>query len=127
MVRVDKSLYDPEYGFLYYVRFKPHMELGDETVSARMPVEAAVSLSETGDLADLAFVLPKPCRNETALSFIRKQSDTNYVEPRVFIAIPGASGDAVVSAPAKLDLDVAGRIVGMEIQFVPSERGVARA
>jgi len=118
-VRVEKSSYDPEDGFLYYVVFKPNLALGEDAVRARMPVQAAVSLSETGDLADVAFTVPKQCRNETALSFVRTQAD--YVEPRVFVAIPGSSGDAVVSAPAKLDLDAAGRIVGMEIQFQPED------
>jgi hypothetical protein len=37
----------------------------------------------------------------------------------VLIAVPGFNGDAVLKAPAKLDLDRAGRIVGMEIQWQP--------
>lgn len=118
-LRVDRSGFDPEDGFTFYVAFKPHMELGTETLTTRMPVEAAVSLSETGELADVAFVVPKPCRNDQALSFIHKQNESNYIEPRVFIAIVGTNGDAVVNAAAKLDIDPAGRIVGMEIEFHP--------
>lgn len=120
-MKVNKADYNQEDGFLYYVMFKPHMELGDETVTARVPVKAAVSLSETGDLADLTFTLPKQCRNETAISFIRKDQATTLLAEQVLITMPGSSGDAVIDAPAKLDLDAAGRIVGMEIQWNPSD------
>ncbi len=120
-MKVNKADYNQEDGFLYYVMFKPHMELGDETVTVRVPVKAAVSLSETGDLADLTFTLPKQCRNETAVSFIRKDRATTMLAEQVLITMPGSSGDAVIDAPAKLDLDAAGRIVGMEIQWNPSD------
>jgi hypothetical protein len=118
-MKVSKADYTQEDGFLYYVMFKPHMEVGDETVSLRVPVSAAVSVSETGDLADLTFTLPKQCRNETAISFIRKDTATTLLAEQVLITMPGASGDSVIDAPAKLDLDAAGRIVGMEIQWNP--------
>jgi hypothetical protein len=120
-MKVNKADYNQEDGFLYYVMFKPHMELGDETVTVRVPVKAAVSLSETGDLADLTFTLPKQCRNETAISFIRKDQATTLLAEQVLITMPGSSGDSVIDAPAKLDLDAAGRIVGMEIQWNPSD------
>jgi hypothetical protein len=119
-MRINKADYTAEDGFLYYVTFKPNMELGDETVTVRVPVNAAVSLSETGDLADLAFSLPKQYRNDTATSFIRK-GPANILDDRILITVPGSNGDAVVDAPAKLDLDAAGRIVGMEIQWRPAE------
>ncbi len=118
--RVERSQYDPQDGFLYYVAFKPNLEIETEEVHARMPIEAAVSVSETGDIAHLSFVLPKTCRNDQAMTFIRKEL-TSCVESRVFIAIPGYNGDAVVQAPAKLDLDLAGRIVGMEIHWSPED------
>jgi hypothetical protein len=120
-MKVNKADYNQEDGFLYYVMFKPHMELGDETVTVRVPVKAAVSLSETGDLADLTFTLPKQCRNEAAISFIRKDRATTLLAEQVLITMPGSSGDSVIDAPAKLDLDAAGRIVGMEIQWNPSD------
>ena len=120
-MRVNKADYNQEDGFLYYVTFKPNMELGDETVSVRIPISAAVSLSETGDLADLAFTIPKQYRNNTAITFIRKDGSANLHEGQVFLTMPNANGDAVVNAPAKLDLDSAGRIVGMEIQWRPGE------
>jgi hypothetical protein len=120
-MKVNKADYNQEDGFLYYVMFKPHMELGDETVTVRVPVKAAVSLSETGDLADLTFTLPKQCRNEAAISFIRKDQATTLLAEQVLITMPGSSGDSVIDAPAKLDLDAAGRIVGMEIQWNPSD------
>ena len=120
-MRVNKADYTQEDGFLYYVMFKPHMEVGDESVTLRVPISAAVSVSETGDLADLTFTLPKQCRNETAVSFIRKDQATTLLAEQVLITMPGSSGDAVIQAPAKLDLDAAGRIVGMEIQWHPGE------
>lgn len=122
--KVERSQFDPEDGFLYYVSFKPHLEITTEEIRNRMPIEAAVSVSETGELADLTFVLPKICRNDQALHFIRNDQMADYIEPRVFIAVPGYSGDSVIQAPAKLDLDLAGRIVGMEIQWQPGGIGM---
>ncbi len=117
--KVQRSEFDPEDGFLYYVSFKPHLQISTDEIKTRVPVEAAISVSETGELADLTFELPKPCRTEMALQFIRNDAMADYIEPRVLIAVPGFNGDAVLKAPAKLDLDVAGRIVGMEIQWQP--------
>ena len=37
------------------------------------------------------------------------------MENRIFISIPGLNGDAVLDAPATLELDHAGRIVAIEI------------
>jgi hypothetical protein len=122
-VRVEKSGYDPDGGFQYYVTFQPDVE--EEDVARSFPVEAALSVSETGDIADVAFTLPKLCRNEDALFFIRREKSADYIEPRVFIVLPDQSGDALVSARGKLDLDAAGRIVGMEIHWRPEETGPA--
>ncbi len=120
-MRIEKSGFDPEDGFLYYVIFKPSLELGDASVSTRMPVSAAVSVTETGELADVVFELPKQCRSEDALHYIRGDKSADYVEPRVFIVVPGSNGDAAINAAAKLDFDVLGRIVGMEIQWNPEQ------
>ncbi|MGA2991980.1 MAG: hypothetical protein ABSD88_16010 [Candidatus Korobacteraceae bacterium] len=117
--RVERSEFDIEHGFLYYLCFKPNLALGQETISARITIQAVIWLSETSDLAELTFEIPKQCRNADALRFIRRETETKYVEPRVFITWPAMSGDAVVDLPAKLDLDFAGRIVGMTIQWVP--------
>ena len=76
-------------------------------------------MSETGDLADFSFVLPKPCRSEHALTFIRRQQEAQIVPPQVFVAVPGPSRDAVAKAMASLDIDLAGRIIGMEIHWMP--------
>lgn len=119
--RVERTEYDPQDGFLYYVAFKPTLELEKDEIHDRVPVEAGISLTETGDIADLSFELPKSYRSALARTFIR-QPAADYVEPRVFIAIPDQSGDTVLKAPAKLDLDLAGRIVGMEIQWTPSDK-----
>ena len=58
----------------------------------------------------------KKFRTEQALAFIAKSQAARTVEAHVFIAMPGLSGDAVLQAPAQLELDSAGRIIGMEIQ-----------
>lgn len=121
-LRVERTDYDPESGYLYYVFFNPHWELESEAVKQRVPLEVAVSLTETGDLADVSFTLPKPCRNQQALSFIAREKTVGKVEDRIFVALPGQNGDAVVKALGALDLDVSGRIVGMEIKCgIPGE------
>ena len=83
-------------------------------------VEVALSVTETGDLADLTFVVPKQLRNPQALTFICGEGEGSYVEPNVFAAVKGKSGDTVVSVPGRLDVDLAGRIVGMVIQWQPT-------
>jgi hypothetical protein len=120
--RVERTEYDPQDGFLYYVAFKPTLELEKDEIHARVPVQVALSLSETGEIADLSFVLPKTCRSDQARTFL---GDSTYVEPRMLIAMPEQNGDAVVDAPAKLDLDLSGRIVGMEIHWMPSDEASA--
>jgi hypothetical protein len=123
-IQVERSDFDPSVGFQYYVYFKPYMmeEEGGGIVHQRMPVETAVSVNENGDLADFTFELPKSCRNDHALTFLRRHQGVNYVPPRVFIDVPGQNGDAVIRAAANLDLDLAGRIVGMEILWAPPEK-----
>ena len=113
--QVDRSPFDPDSGFEYYVCFKPATQVEGDEVEARIPVEAALSLSETGDIADLSFVLPKACRSDHALSYLKRDAGATCVENRVFVAIPGLSGDAVLNAPATLELDHSGRIVAIEI------------
>lgn len=113
---VERSNFSPDDGrFQYYVGLKPNTAKEELEVQVRVPVEVAVSVSETGDLVDLAFELPKKWRNDNALTFIRRHNQVNYVDPRVFIAFTGASGDAVLAAPANLEIDSAGRIIGLDI------------
>lgn len=113
--QVDRSAFDPDSGFEYYICFKPPIEVDGEEVESRISIEAAVSVSETGDVADLCFLVPKPCRNEYSLSYLKRDPSVSCVENRVFISIPGLNGDAVFNAPATLELDHAGRIVAIEI------------
>lgn len=113
--QVDRSAFDPDSGFEYYICFKPEVEVDGDEVRSRIPIEVAVSISETGDVADLSFVLPKMCRNDHSLSFLKRDPTAACVENRVFIAIPGLSGDSVFTAPATLELDHSGRIVAVEI------------
>jgi hypothetical protein len=119
-IRVERAEFDPVLGFLYYVVFKPNLEIGVEDVQTSSEVEVAVSLTENGELADLTFVLPKQLRNPQALEFICGEGEGSYVEPNVFAAVKERSGDTVISVPGRLDVDMAGRIVGMVIQWQPT-------
>ena len=115
-IYVERSNFSPDDGrFQYYVGLKPGASKDELEVQTRVPVEVAVSVSETGDLVDLAFELPKKWRSDLALTFIKKHQQVNYVDPRVFIALTGVSGDAVLAAPANLEIDAAGRIIGLDI------------
>lgn len=119
-IQVERSDFDPSVGFQYYLYFKPHMnEDGGSEVRQRVPVEVAVSLSESGEIADCTFELPKTLRTDSAMAFLRHQDCVNYIAPRIFIDFPKHNGDAVIRAAANLDLDVAGRIMGMELLWTP--------
>ncbi len=113
--QVDRSAFDPESGFEYYICFKPESQVDGDEVRSRISLEIAVSVTETGDVADLSFVLPKACRSDFAMSYLARDPSVSCVENRVFVAIPGLSGDAVLGAPGTLELDNAGRIVAVEI------------
>jgi len=113
--QVDRSPFDPESGFEYYICFKPPVEVEGDEVESRISIEAAVSVSENGDVADLCFIVPKACRSEYALSYLKRDPSVSCVETRCFISIPGLNGDAVFTAPATLELDHGGRIVAIEI------------
>jgi len=113
--QVDRSPFDPESGFEYYICFKPESQVDGDEVRSRISLEIAVSVTETGDVADLSFVLPKVCRSNFAMSYLLRDHSVSCVENRVYVAIPGLSGDAVLEAPGTLELDSAGRIVAVEI------------
>jgi hypothetical protein len=113
--QVDRSPFDPESGFEYYICFKPESQVEGDEVRSRISLEIAVSVTETGDVADLSFMVPKVCRSNFAMSYLLRDSSVSCVENRVFVALPGVSGDAVLEAPGTLELDSAGRIVAVEI------------
>ncbi len=120
-ISIQRDAFNADSGYQYYVSFKPNVSAAEreQEVHARVPVEASLAISETGDLADIRFVLPKPCRSETALTFIRRQAEANVMPPQVSLAVPNLTGDALATAVASLDLDLAGRIIGMEIHWMP--------
>ncbi len=125
MIRVERAEFDPESGFLYYVIFKPNLEIGVEDLHSRITVEVAVSVTETGEVADLTFAVPHQLRNSQALFYICGEGQGSYVEPHVFVVVPGASGDTVVSAHGRLDVDVVGRIIGLQLQWQPTSAASA--
>jgi hypothetical protein len=118
-IQVERTEFDEQLGYQYYVAFNSSGTFEEDEVHDRVPVEVALSLCENGDLADLSFELPKICRSEAALEFLNESGDARYVEPRVYITMPGMSGDTVVLAAGRLELDIAGRIIGMEILWSP--------
>jgi hypothetical protein len=119
-VRVKRSEFDLRMGYQYYVFFKPGQFEQDE-VRTRVPVEAAISVSETGELADATLELPKYLHSEQALQYIRLHENVTCVPPRLFVVVPERAGDAVLIAVANLDVDLEGRILGMEIHWSPAE------
>jgi len=118
-IHVQRTEFDPHVGYQYYVAFNENGSFGEEDVRSRAPVEVAASLCENGDLADFSFELPKYCRSNEALEFIRLSGDATYVEPRVYVNVPEVSGDTVVLAAGRLEMDAAGRIIGMDIVWAP--------
>lgn len=119
-IHVERTEFDPAVGYQYYVAFNGNGSYEEEEVHTRVPVEVAASLCENGDLADFSFELPKYCRTEEALEFILQADNASYVEPRVYVSFPDMNGDTVALAAGRLELDVTGRIIGMDILWAPS-------
>ncbi len=119
-IHVERTEFDPAVGYQYYVAFNGHGSYDEEEVHARVPVEVAASFCENGDLADFSFELPKYCRSEEALEFILLSDNASYVESRVYVSFPNLNGDTVALAAGRLELDVTGRIIGMDILWAPS-------
>lgn len=117
-MRVARGDYNPEKDrFQFYVAFKPALDPTREERGAdvRYKIDVALSITETGELADLAFTLPKHCRNSRTLQYVADTNSATVVDERVFVTIPGMNGDSVLQAKASLELDGAGRIIGLQI------------
>jgi hypothetical protein len=117
-LRVARGVYNPEKErFHYYVSFKPTLDPTDDErdVEGSHFVEVAISVTETGELADLAFSLPEPCRSRRSLEYLNRTHSATLIEDKVFITVPGMNGDSVLQGKGTLELDGAGRIMGLEI------------
>jgi hypothetical protein len=117
-LRVARGDYNPEQDrFQFYVSFKPALDPTAEERGAnvRYKIDVALSVTETGELADLAFSLPKPCCNNKSLQYVAGTDSASVVAERVFVTVPGLNGDSVFQAKASLEIDHAGRIIGLEI------------
>src|SRR5262245_54686859 len=117
-LRVARGVYNPEKErFHYYVSFKPTLDPTEEerAVERSYQVEVALSVTETGELADLAFSLPRFLLNRRCLEYLSRTSCANLVEDRVFVTVPGFNGDSVLEGKGTVELDSAGRIMGLEI------------
>jgi hypothetical protein len=116
---VARGTFNPEKGrFHFYVAFKPMLDPTAEQRGAErcLPIDVALSVTETGELADLAFELPQPCvKNKDSLLFLQRTNSASVIDQRVFVTVPGLNGDSVFEASANLELDAAGRIIGLEI------------
>ncbi len=120
-ILVERSEFDPQSGYQYYVAFNTAGSFEEEDVHSRVPVEVAVSLCENGDLADFSLDVPKPLRNREAMDFIRPNENARFIEPRLYVTFPGMSGDTVALAAGRLELDLTGRIIGLEILWAPAD------
>lgn len=117
-LRVARGVFNPEKDrFHFYVAFKPTLDpTADERgVESSFDVDVAVSITETAELADLAFTLPDRCRTARCLEYITRTYSASVVDGRVFVTVPGLSGDSVLAADGVLELDGAGKIIGIEI------------
>lgn len=117
-LRVARGVFNPEKErFHFYVSFKPTLDpTADERgVESSYPVDVAVSITETGELADVAFTLPEPCRGRRCLEYVSRSHSTSVVDGRVFVTVPGLNGDSVMPTDGVLELDGAGKIIGIEI------------
>lgn len=117
-LRVARGVYNPEKDrFHFYVSFKPTLDPTAEErgAEAEYQIDVAVSITETGELADLAFTLPEFCRNHRCLEYISRTHSASVVDDRVFVTVPGLNGDSVLEAGGILELDGAGKIMGLEI------------
>jgi hypothetical protein len=117
-LRVAQGVFNPEKDrFHYYVSFKPTLDPTDEQRGAeqRHSVDVALSVTETGELADLAFSLPPPCRSRRSLEYLSRTKSATVVDERVFITVPDSNGDSVLQGKGVLELDGFGRIIGLEI------------
>ena len=113
-INIKRGTFDPEDGsFQYELQFKSVVD--DDEIQSSVSVEVAFSVSENGELADLTFMVPKSVRNDQAMKFLRQDRNASFVDSRMFIVMPGTSGDTVLRAPAQLELDSAGRIVSLKI------------
>lgn len=120
-ILVERSEFDPQSGYQYYVAFNTNGTFEEEEVQSRVPVEVAVSLSENGDLADFSLELPKTLRSREAMDFICLNDNARFVHPRLYVTFPGLNGDTVALAAGRLELDLTGRIIGLEILWAPTD------
>jgi hypothetical protein len=117
-LRVARGVYNPEKErFHFYVSFKPTLDPTDDerNVEGSHSVDVAISVTETGELADVAFSLPEPCRNRRSLEYLSRTLSATLIDEKVFITIPGLNGDSVLQGKGTLELDGAGRIMGLDI------------
>jgi uncharacterized protein YuzE len=117
-LRVARGVFNPESErYHFYVSFKPTLDpTADERgVESSYHVDVAVSITENGELADIAFTLPEFCRTRRHLEYISRAHSVHIVEGRVFVTVPGLNGDSVFEAEGVLELDGAGKIIGVEI------------
>jgi hypothetical protein len=117
-LRVAQGVYNPEKDrFHYYVSFKPTLDPTEEERGAeqRHSVDVVISVTETGELADLAFSLPPACRSRRSLEYLSRTHSASVVDEKVFITVPGLNGDSVLQGKGSLELDGFGRIIGLEI------------
>lgn len=117
-LRVARGVYNPEKErFHYYVSFKPTLDPTEEERGAerQFAVDVALSVTETGELADLAFRIPQSARGRRLLEYLSHTDSASVVDEKVFVTVPDLNGDSVLEGRGSLELDGFGRIIGLEI------------
>ncbi|HZU33075.1 MAG TPA: hypothetical protein VFB79_18310 [Candidatus Angelobacter sp.] len=117
-LRIARGVYNPEKErFHYYVSFKPTLDPTEEERGAeqRHPVDVAISVSETGELVDVAFQLPANVSGRRLLEYLNHTDSASVVDGKIFLTVPGLNGDSVIQGKGNLELDGFGRIIGLEI------------
>ena len=117
-LRVARGVYNPEKErFHYYVSFNPSLDPTEEERGAErhFAVDVALSVTETGELADLAFRIPQSARGRRLLEYLSHTDSASVVDEKVFVTVPDLNGDSVLEGRGSLELDGFGRIIGLEI------------
>src|SRR5260370_30641013 len=117
-LRVARGVYNPEKDrFHYYVSFKPALDptMDERGARSSYKIDVALSVTETGELADLAFTLPKPCCKPATLHYVAGTHSASVLADRVFVTLTGLNRDSVLRAKATFELDGAARSIGLEI------------
>src|SRR5258708_37844146 len=105
-VRIARGIYNPEKERIhFYVAFKPALDptADDRGAEASYPVDGALSVTETGELADIAVKLPKPGCNTKSVMFRQTTDSDIVIDEKVYATVPGLNSAPVLITKAHRD------------------------